>query len=203
MYKKKSTNNTHIKTLGSPGISQLTLSLYPCEKNNKKYLVLKFVPCIGKDDLGFDKYCNDTYPSTSIDYEGAKAFYPAVKAILDRPDSVKPFTTQLQCGKSATLTFAYKQEQDGTMGSYLTINKDNITVPFRFQTHQYQTYSSFEDKAVTIVIHLGLKTFAEVLDGYINYIDDNNRANKLPEGSNGYQGYNPQAATGNWNDTNF
>jgi hypothetical protein len=82
MYKKKSANR-FIRTIGSPGLSALTLSLYCYEKQQKTYLVLKFVPCIGQDDDGVDQYSKTIYRSTSLDYKGVKDFYPTIATILD------------------------------------------------------------------------------------------------------------------------
>jgi len=189
MYKKESAN-THIKTFGSPGFSSLTLSYY------KIYLTFKFNPYIGLDDMGFDKYCTekDKFRSTSIDYTGAANLSPIIRSILDGPDSKKEVTIPLQCGSSATLNFEYKTEQDGHMGAYLVISKDNVTIPFKFSTYQQQIYKN--GQWVTMVVQVDLAAFSKILDKYIAAID----AYKAPNGGFGNQQAPYDAA---WNDARY
>ena len=197
MYNNKQPN-IHIKTFGSPGLSQLTLSRYLSEKYQKEFLVFKFVPCIGQDDTGADKFCKKTFPSTSIDHAGAKDFLQIIKPILDGKDPNTQITASLPCGKSASLNFEYKLEKDGHMGAYLTISKDGNTVPFKFETFKYKSYEDGE--VITNVLQTGLSTFAKILEGYIASAGVDDQWNRVseeerkpvqtpqPTGSNGNSG---------------
>ena len=199
MYNNKSAN-IFIQTLGSPGLSQITFSLY--EKDNKTYLVLKFVPCIGQDDMGADEFCKITFQSTAIDCDGAISFYPTVKAALEGPDSKKEIMVSLPCGSNATLTFEYKSEQNGHMGAYLVISKNNQTIPFRFETHQFRVYNS-EGKWVTIATQTGLRSFVKILDDYIKRSRADSQANKLPKDFNAHLKYFPIPPSELWNNVNI
>ena len=156
--------------LRSPGLSKLKLSLYPLSPD-KLYLNFKFNPCTARDYTGRDVYSQDTYISTSINYEGAKEFHSIAKSALDELDSKKEIIASIPCGKDATLTFEYKQEEDGHMGAYLISSKGKITIPFRFQTYREQGRDRSTGDEVTIVIQLDLIHFNSLLDRYIKIVD--------------------------------
>jgi hypothetical protein len=195
MYKKKSANNIFVATFNSPGLSGLMLSLY--EKNNKTYLILKFVPCIGKDEFGNNEYCKEKFLSTSLDYEGAKEFCRIATPILNGKDAKNHITAQLPCGKDTSLTFEHKQEQNGHMGAYLTITKSSMTIPFKFEAYETTSYNYVKSEDETCLIQQGLFGFARELYKYIQNIEKLEKANggsnqqgSSAGGSNGWYQYN-------------
>jgi len=141
----------------------------------KTNLVLGFTPYIGKDNLGFDQYCKKSFHSTSINSEGAAFFYVQASRILDDRYSGEQVEVVLQCNNSASLTFEYKPDENNQMSAFMTINKNNETIRFRFKTTEYQ--ENVDGQCVTKYMHTGLGTFALVLGCYLagkaasNYID--------------------------------
>ena len=171
MYKNESAN-THIKTFGSPGFSSLTMSYY------LSYLILKFVPYIGKDKLGYDEYCKKTFLSTSINHEGALFLNTHCTSILIGKDSEKPIEAVLTCKSGASLLFEFKPDQNNLMDSYLTIKKNNETISFKFPTYQYQVWTP-NGGMVTKVAHLDLGVFSKILEGYLAAIAADEQWNKV------------------------
>ena len=165
--------NTFIRRVVSPGYSVLTLSLY------RLNLVLKLRPVIGKDKRGFDIYCRDTFISTSLDYDGATVFHQTAMSIYKGNEPENQLELTMPSGNNATVTLAYKPDEANQMTAYLVLSKNNITIPFRFATCQYQT--CVDGKWITKVCQAGLGAFAMVLEGYLRGIGADNHFSKLTE----------------------
>ena len=172
MYKKKSDNNTPITTLYAPGFSSLKFSYYKKPDNNKTYLTFNFNPYTGKDIWGNDAYSKDIYKSVSLNEETAATFNALIIPILNGTDGDKPIESELQCNSGATLTFEYKPEttpdqpdQTTFMSAFLTINKEKVTIPFRFPTFQQEMYSDGKPKIV--VSQHGLGVLSNVIKDYL------------------------------------
>ena len=158
MFNDKPTN-VQIRTLYSPGFSSFKMSYF------KTNLVLGFAPYIGKDDRGFDKYCIKSFLSTSINPEGAAFFYTQASRILDCRHSVEQVEVVLPCNKGASLTFTYKLDESNQMSAYMSINKNNEAIQFRFPTTEYQ--DNIDGQWVTKLMQTGLRTFALILGCYL------------------------------------
>ena len=135
--------------------------------------------------MGNDQYCKTTFKSTSIDCAAAKDLYQTTMSILNGPDRDKEIVIPLPSGKDTTLTFEYKPEHDGHMGVYLIINKENLTIPFRFQTVQSKVWNG-DGQVETMVTQVGLDVFTQTLDRYLKIIGADNNTNNSPEGFNGF-----------------
>ena len=171
MYYKS--ENTFIRALYAPGFSALTMSLF------NMYLTVCFNPYTGKDNNGYDQYCKKTFLSTSIRYEGAALFQLTAIPILEGKDPEKQIEAVLRCGKNASLLFEYKPDENNQMTAYLTINKNNETIPFKFPTHEYKVKEN--GQVVTKVVQHGLAAFVSVLDGYLTGVGADNHLSKLPD----------------------
>jgi len=186
MYNYKS-ENTRIKTIPSPGFSCLMISLF------RKYLTLNFVPWRETDHNGIDIYCRDVFRSTTLDLEGAASFYRIAKSIIDGSGSDKQVQIVLRCKRKADLVFEYKRESDGQMVAYLAINKEDLTIPFRFPIRQYNKFDE-DGQKVTKIIQSGLGAFAKALDEYLTRNGADDKSNKLPVNFNEYQEYSKQVS---------
>ena len=159
MYNNKNSKNKHITTMKSE-YSCMVMSYF------REFLTLKFNPRID-DEHGFPKYNMGTYLSTTFDIDGARYFYQIAKPIIDGSAADKPERTIIPCKRDAELIFEYKPESDGQMRAFLTINKDNLSIPFLFSIHQYDQQ--------------GLATFTKVLYGYLEKWEATQGLEKLPD----------------------
>jgi hypothetical protein len=171
MYNNKPTN-TFIRNIFSPGFSALTMSFF------NTYLTLCFNAYIGKDNNGFDQYCKKTFLSTSIRYEGA-AFFWLIAMPIQEGKQEKQINAVFRCGKNASLLFEYKPDENNQMAAYLTINKNNETIPFKFPTHEYNVKEN--GQVATKVVQHGLASFVSVMDGYLTGVGADNHLSKLPD----------------------
>ena len=151
--------NIQIRTLYAPGFSSLMLSYF------KTNLVLSFAPYIGKDNRGFDEYCKKSFLSTSINIEGAAFFYKQASRIIDCRHSEELVEIDFPCNKGASLIFEYKPDENNQMSAFLTINKNNQAIKFRFSTTEYQ--DNVDGQWVTNIMQTGLVTFALILGCYL------------------------------------
>jgi hypothetical protein len=171
MYNDK-VPNTQIKILHAPGYSFLILSYF------KSYLVFNFVPWLNKDDTGRNIYSKETHLSTSIKTDEAAFFCIQAARILDGKVSGEPIEAIIPCNNGTTITFEYKPDENNQMSAYLIINKNDLTIPFRFPTIEYQ--EKIDGQLVTTVVQTGLGIFVLILGCYItgyaanHYLDRNN-----------------------------
>ena len=151
--------NVFIETLYAPGYSYLMMS------NFRTYLTLKFVPCVGINKRGLWKYSKKIFLSTTLDPEGATYFLGAAMSILNGNEPQKKVEATLPCKNNAALTLQYGPDQNNQMVAYMVLNKNNLTIYFRFPTQQIQ--EMVDGQMVTKVIQSGLNNFAIILDRYI------------------------------------
>ena len=122
--------STFIRSLYSVGFSSLMLSFY------KTNLSFGFCRYIGKNNVGFSQYDTKNFVTSTINYEGASLLYQIATSILDGKNADKEINAVLQCN-NATLTFEYKPDENNQMTAYLTINKNNQLITFKFNTIAY------------------------------------------------------------------
>jgi hypothetical protein len=176
MYNKDNNapTNSQIRIIYAPGYSYLVMSYF------RRNLVLNFVPWLSKNHLGKDEYSKEVFLSTSIYHDSAAFFYLQASRILDGKDSGEPIEVVLPCNNDTTLTFEYRPDENNQMSTYLTINKNNQTIPFRFPTTEYQ--EKVDGQMVTTVMQTGLGIFSLILGCYITgsaadlYLNQNNVA---------------------------
>jgi len=158
-YDNDKPTNVQIRTLYAPGYSSIMLSYF------KTNLVFSFAPYVGKDNRGVDQYCIKSFLSTSINPAGAAFFYMQASRILDCRHSGGQVEVVLPCNNGASLTFEYKPDENNQMSAYITINKNNDAIRFRFPTTEYQ--DNVDGQWVTNLMQTGLGTFALILGCYL------------------------------------
>ena len=100
--------------------------------------------------------------------------------ILDGQNSDEPIEVVLPCNNGTSLIFEYKPDQNNQMSAYLTINKNNETIRFRFKTTEYE--ETVNGQTVTKVMQTDLSIFTLILGCYllgkaiIRHIDRNDEA---------------------------
>jgi hypothetical protein len=82
-----------------------------------------------------------THLSTSVNPEGAAFFHIHATRILDGKYSEEQVEVVLPCNNGASLTFEYKPDENNQMSAYMTINKNNEAIRFRFPTTEYHRFS--------------------------------------------------------------
>ena len=172
MYYKISPN-VHIRNLYSPGFSWIRMSNYHGN------LIFRFVPYLGKSEDGKSQYCKETFLSTSVRYDGASSYYQIAMSILLGDNCEKEIKDVIPCKNNATLTFEYKPDQGDQMAAYLIINKNNLTIPFKFPTHEYD--AKVNGRMVTKVIQTGLIGFIKALEEYLAAIGADSYLKKYTE----------------------
>ena len=173
-----SDQNTHLRYLYAPGFSSLRVTYY------KTNLVFSFTPYAGKDYQGLDKYSTSKFLSTSVNYDGASFFYQVARQIID--GRTFEIMAKLSCLNNASLLLENKPDKNNQMSTYLSISKNNETIPFKFKVQEYQSREN--GRMVTKVIQSGLGTFAMMLQGYLTGIGADLHLSKLSEEDI----YNPQ-----------
>ena len=162
MYTKPASQlSTSIKTLYSKGYSALFISFY---KANLSFRFMPFVPSPAKGNSPFNyHYDNITAITTTVDYMGAAALWLVAKNILDGKEAAQRAKLTIQCLNNVSLVLERKPGQGGQMETTLTIIKNNITIPFKFNTHQAQVTEN--GQMFTKIIDSGLGAFALTVEG--------------------------------------
>jgi hypothetical protein len=110
--------------------------------------------------------------------------------ILKDINPEKEIRAVLQCNK-ADLIFEYKPDRDSQMAAYLTIEKNNQSISFKFKTQQIQVQE--HGQIVTRVIQSGLGAFAKTVEGYLTGIGADLHLSKLLDDFENSQDENQQA----------
>ena len=191
MITKEKPTNTFLRNMFSPGYSSLMASFF------STYLTLGFSQHLGKDKKGFDQYCKKSFLSASFNHDGAAFLLMIAMPIVTGKNLDQQVEAVLGCKKNTKLIFEYKPDESNQMTAYLTINKDNQTIPFRFQTRQIKIAEN--GNAVTKTIQSGLCDFAKVLEIYLMRVGENH-LNKLSEDDapNSFSNTNTQNGFGNF-----
>jgi hypothetical protein len=127
-------------------------------------LSLRFYQYTGKNKDGFDHYDLKNGVTTTVNYENASCLYKAAMSILEDIDLEKEIRAELPC-YNAALIFEYKREQNNQMSAYLTIEKNDQSISFRFRTHQVKVKEN--GQVVTKVVQSGLVAFVKTLESYL------------------------------------
>jgi hypothetical protein len=159
---------------------------------------LRFYRYYGKNKDGSDQYDLKNGLTTTVNYENAYYLYQAAMYILKDINSEKEIRAVLPCNK-ADLILACKREQDDQMAVYLTIEKNNQSISFRFKTQQVQVKEN--GQMVTKVIQSGLGAFAKTIEGYLTGIGADIHLSKLLDNfensqDEGQQAYNTATDNG-------
>lgn len=182
--------STQIRNLYSDGISYMNIKFY---NTNLSFCLYPFLE---KDNVGMSKYDLKNGQQTTVNFEGAYTLYQAAKDIVD--GKVQELNQVIPC-YGATIILERKPNTTGVMETIFSINKNNITIPFKFQTVERQVKNS-AGQTLTEIIESGLGAFMETLKGYLNGINADRHLDKLTEDFAKTQQNNQQQ--GNFNNSN-
>ncbi len=164
--------NTYVRTFYSEGFSSLVMSHY-----NTNFS-LCFNRWVEKDSRGMEVFDTTNGLSTTLNYEDASLLFQVAMSILNGENAENEIKAVLQCN-NATLTFDCKKEENNQMVAYLTIDKNNQSISFKFSDFQYQIKQN--GQIVTKVIQAGVGALAEILHGYLSGIGTERHLVKLAD----------------------
>lgn len=182
--------STQIRNMYSEGNSYLNIKFYNTD------LSFKFSPYTGKDQNGRNQYDLDHSQTTTVNFEGAYALYKVAKDIID--GKVNETSITIPCN-GASLLLERKPGNNGLLETFFTITKNNVTIPFKFQTLQQKVKEN--GNIMTVTIESGLGVFVKTIDGYLTGINSDRHLDKLTDDFVKIQGNNNQG--NNRNNRNF
>ncbi len=163
--------NTQVRNFYSDGLSYLNVSFFNTN------LSFKFHPFISKDNLGKSTYDMKNPQNTTVNYEGASALDQVAEDIIN--GKIQECNLPIPCASGASLNLERKLGQDGKMETIFSISKNNVTIPFKFNTIEYQTKEN--GQIVTKTIETGLKAFQKTIEGYLTGINADRHLDKLTD----------------------
>lgn len=163
--------STQIRNLYSDGISYLNIKFY---NTNLSFCLYPFLE---KDNVGMSKYDLKNGQQTTVNFEGAYVLYQAAKDIID--GKIQEIHQTVPC-YGASILLERKPNQAGAMETFFSITKNNVTIPFKFQTVERQTKNA-SGQVVTEIIEAGLGAFMETIKGYLNGINADRHLDKLTD----------------------
>ena len=184
----RTSTSTQIRNMYSKGMSCMNIKFY------NTALAFQLYPYTGKDQNNRDQYDTRNGQLTTVNYEGAYALYQASKDIID--GKVKETNLSVPCN-GASLILERKLGMNGQMETIFTITKNNVSIPFKFQTIQQQVKDG--GMINTSTIECGLGVFMKTIEGYLNGINADRHLDKLTEDyakTNSQQQQNPQQQNG-------
>ena len=196
---KRTSTSTQIRNMYSDGMSYMNIKFYNTSLSFQLY------PFTGKDQNGRDRYDMNNGQITTVNYEGVYALFQTAKDIID--GRTKECNLSVPCN-GASLTLERKLGMNGQMETVFSITKNNMTIPFKFQTIQQQIKDGGDISTNTI--ESGLGAFMKTLEGYLTGINAERHLNKLtddyaalhPQNNNQQQGNNNYQRRNNYNRNN-
>ena len=170
MTQQKTSTSTQIRNMYSDGMSYMNIKFYNTNLSFQLY------PFTGKDQNGRSKYDMKNGQQTTVNFEGAYALYKAATDIID--EKVQQTTLSVPCN-GASLMLERKLGMDGQMETVFSISKNNMTIPFRFNTIQQQV--NINGQVQTKNIETGLGAFCKTIEGYLTGINSDRHLDKLTE----------------------
>ena len=170
MAQQKTSTSTQIRNMYSDGMSYMNIKFYNTNLSFQLY------PFTGKDQTGRSKYDTKNGQQTTVNFEGAYALYKAAKDIID--EKVQQTTLSVPCN-GASLILERKLGMNGKMETVFSITKNNMTIPFRFNTIQQQV--NINGQVQTKEIETGLGAFCKTIEGYLTGINSDRHLDKLTE----------------------
>ena len=167
---QKTSTSTQIRNMYSEGVSCMSIKFYNTSLSFQLY------PYTGKDQNGRSRYDMRSGQNTTVNYEGAYALYQAANDII--MDKVQQTTLSVPCN-GATLILERKLGLNGQMETFFSISKNNVTIPFRFNTIDQQV--NINGQPQTRTINVGLGAFAKTIEGYLTGINADRHLDKLTE----------------------
>ena len=165
------TTSTQIRNFYSDGMAYLNISFFNTN------LSFRFYPFAGKDQNGRSNYNMKAGQNTTVNFEGAYALYQVANDIIS--GKVNATNLPIPCVGGASLSLERKLAQDGKMETLFTINKNNVSIPFKFATINQQVNEN--GVIMTRTIESGLGAFMKTIEGYLNGINADRHLNKLTD----------------------
>jgi len=167
---QKTTTSTQIRNMYSDGMSYMNIKFYNTSLSFQLY------PFTGKDQNGRSNYDTRNGQQTTVNYEGAYALYRVANDIIQ--NKVQQTSVSIPCN-GASLLLERKLGMNGQMETIFSITKNNMTIPFRFNTIQQQINQNGQIQSQTIEVGLG--AFAKTIEGYLTGINADRHLDKLTE----------------------
>lgn len=165
--------STHIRTLYSENLSYLTIRFYNTN------LSFNFVPFVGKDANGRNKYDETKGITTTINFEGAELLYQAAEDVLKTMAPNDTMRAPIECNNGVRIVFERKLDQNNQMASWLTIEKNGAMIPFKFETKTIQMTRNGQN--MTKIIETGVGVLKKTIEGYLTGINSERHLNKLTD----------------------
>jgi hypothetical protein len=166
----KTSTSTQIRNMYSDGCSYMNIKFYNTNLSFQLY------PFINKDSNGRSNYDTKHGQQTTINYEAAFALYKACDDIIN--GTIKEMNMSIPC-IGGSLTLERKLGTNGQMETVFTINKNNMSIPFKFNTIQYQTKEN--GQIVQKTSESGLGAFMCTIKGYLDGVNADRHLDKLTE----------------------
>ncbi|MCM1224641.1 MAG: hypothetical protein NC548_60360 [Lachnospiraceae bacterium] len=167
---QRTTTSTQIRNLYSAS-SYLNIKFYNTN------LSFAFSPFLNRDQNGRNVYDLKNNQLTTVNFEGAFALYQSCKDIID--GKVQETRLEIPCSGNATLILERKPGQNGQMETTFSISKNNVMIPFLFQTVVEQV--KINGQPTTRVIEVGLGVFMKTVEGYLTGINADRHLDKLTD----------------------
>ena len=179
---QRTNTSTQVRNMYSDGVSYLNISFFNTN------LAFKFYPFLSKDNVGRSRYDTNNGQNTTVNYEGAFALYQMSKDIID--GKIQEANLVIPCASEASLTFERKMGTTGQLETWISISKNNVIIPFKFQTIVQQVKEN--GQPVTRIMEVGLGVFMKTIEGYLTGINADRHLDKLTDDYVKSQGGNTQ-----------
>lgn len=165
-------------------------------------LSFRFYPAMPqKDSMGRNSYDMKNGLTTTIDAEYAYALFKTIDDVLT--NKVQECVLNIPCAGNATLSFKREQVPTGEIASFLVINKNNMTLAYRFPV----TTITVKENGVVVnkTIESSLGAVQKTIDGYLTGINADRHLDKLTEAyvksiqQNNQNGQNNQSKDNQYN----
>lgn len=166
----KTSTSTQIRNMYSDGMSYMNIKFYNTNLSFQLY------PYTGKDQNGRSKYDMHNGQQTTVNFEGAYALYRVGNDIIQ--NKVQQTSVSVPCN-GASLLLERKLGMNGQMETVFSITKNNMTIPFRFNTIQQQINQNGQIQSQTIEVGLG--AFVKTIEGYLTGINADRHLDKLTD----------------------
>lgn len=167
---QRTSTSTQIRNMYSEGMSCLNIKFF----NTK--LAFQLYPYTGKDQNGRSRYDMKNGQQTTVDFEGAYALYRVANDIIQ--NKVQQTSVSIPCNE-AILLLERKLGMTGQMETVFSITKNNVMIPFKFNTIQQMVTINGQTQNQTLEIGLG--AFTKTIEGYLTGINADRHLNKLTE----------------------
>jgi hypothetical protein len=144
---------------------------------NGWHLSFRFYRYSGMDNRGFSKYDLKNGMIATVDYEYASCLYQVLMFILNDKNSEKGINIVFE-RNNFTLFFEYKPDENKQMAAYFTIEKNDQSISFEFNTCTVLVIENGE--SIPKVFQSDIGAFAKLIERYLTGIGANVHLIKLP-----------------------